>query len=301
MNVSHLFTFYILIFNNILIPIGATAAVDVSCYQSLFVIPDTITDRYIDNICSFYANDTCTFHYEREAKSTFDPPWIYSFQCSSSVFRNYISVYVAMYVFIGLVLPLLRIGIMLYFNECFTGKRFRGSWTRISMRRRSSSGIGTDTDNSFRFTHIHTFANSFANFRSSLAGMSMFSTGSPSSPSAQQSAAKASRLERKMELLKWIKSRVILYSMIRMCLPIQSVDDFLYENHTSTVDNEVEAEDDDEVVVEGVVVEEYQNPMYKFNKLASAATAKSTRHTLTLLILLLIVEIISKQLVNISI
>lgn len=220
---SHLVTFYILIFNNMIIPVVATAAVDVSCYQSLFVVPETITDRYIDHICTFYANDTCAIQYVREAESTFNPPWIYSFQCSSSVFRNYIAVYVVMYAFIGLVLPVARICIMLYFNECFSGKKPRGSWSRMSLLRRKSSVFMT----------FSSALPSFTSFGSSFSKLSGYFTKS----STEQGVLKARRMQRKLRWLAWIKSRIILYSLIRMYLPIQSVDDFLYATSSSSTNS----------------------------------------------------------------
>jgi len=90
----------ILIINNALIPLFAEAAVDSDCIYNMFIAPDPITVSYTYLKCTdliFTPSDECGTMMSVTNSISFIPPFIYRYQCSSAVIKNYSSVYVYMY------------------------------------------------------------------------------------------------------------------------------------------------------------------------------------------------------------
>lgn len=116
--ISTQLTIVVLLFNNILVPIAATMTVDEQCFQSLLIPPDRITTSYEYTNCALFVNDICKLPLVQFTTVSVEPQFIYSFHCSSSLLTNYVPVYVAMYAFLGFILPAIRIGALLYFLEC---------------------------------------------------------------------------------------------------------------------------------------------------------------------------------------
>jgi hypothetical protein len=48
--------------------------------------------------------------------TTYSPPYLYSYQCSSKIIINYVSVYILMFLFIGIVIPAMKNGLKLFYD-----------------------------------------------------------------------------------------------------------------------------------------------------------------------------------------
>jgi hypothetical protein len=104
-----------MVFNYIVGPVLATVITDVNCLYYVFVATDAVTTTIpvvepnkiycAANVISGAV--TCSLlPQEYELTSTFVPPWLYSYQCSSSVLENYVPVLLFTYVISGLISPI---------------------------------------------------------------------------------------------------------------------------------------------------------------------------------------------------
>lgn len=104
---------FIVLFNSIIAPCLATAAVDSNCFVNVFIAPSPVTSEFpiisSDVSCSTHKNITeCTGGVsESYIEVTYDPPFIYSYQCTSSILTNYASVYVFMFLMVAFVKPVM--------------------------------------------------------------------------------------------------------------------------------------------------------------------------------------------------
>jgi len=111
----------VMIFNNILAPVLATMAVDVSCFQELFVPASPIVNSYSYESCDTkdtIANDvlkTCVSYVTNFNSVSFVPPFIYGGQCSSSIVQVYVPVFVLSYGLVGIIVPITQFAVMRYF------------------------------------------------------------------------------------------------------------------------------------------------------------------------------------------
>lgn len=111
----------VMIFNNILAPVLATMAVDVSCFQELFSPPEPLTNPYSYQSCTarqavlMDVTETCFAFSTQYNSVSFIPPFIYGGQCSSSIVQVYVPVFVVSYGLVGILVPLIQFGVMRYF------------------------------------------------------------------------------------------------------------------------------------------------------------------------------------------
>ena len=114
----------LLVFNNIIVPIIATALVDVDCFQSFFISSAPIDTDYIirQYECDVgRSGDRCGF-VPTLLTVSFKPPFVYSGQCSSAILTNYVPIYVLMYGVVGIIVPLMQL-IALYCINNYPGVR----------------------------------------------------------------------------------------------------------------------------------------------------------------------------------
>jgi len=104
---------FLLLFNNIAAPALATAFTDDKCYEQLIAPTCEIDAFYELPVCNIYALDVATqlrecFEYiQLSIETPFDAPFIYNYQCSSSIIVNYVPVFLFVYAFLGLMFPLM--------------------------------------------------------------------------------------------------------------------------------------------------------------------------------------------------
>lgn len=106
---------FMLAFNNAMAPCLAVALTDPSCYRSLIVPDRPIDTSYSYATCSRFnvTSGSCQLQiYTRTPfvsdASQYDPPFIYSYQCTSAIVSKYVPLFIVMYSVTGLVVPLLQ-------------------------------------------------------------------------------------------------------------------------------------------------------------------------------------------------
>lgn len=105
----------LLVFNNVVAPCLASAAADSQCFYSLFIPPDYVHSYYEYPACSSFTeygrfdnpsnNDCDEIVYIPSSPTIYTPPYMYYFQCSSSLLVNYVPVFLYYYLFLGILLP----------------------------------------------------------------------------------------------------------------------------------------------------------------------------------------------------
>lgn len=99
---------FIVMFNNIAAPCLAVAVVSSNCfYYALFTSP-AIDTSYSYLYCTLYIlnSDDCSVVTEEFVGTTYNPPFVYSYACSSAFITTYASVYVYKYIIRAFVVPL---------------------------------------------------------------------------------------------------------------------------------------------------------------------------------------------------
>lgn len=107
---------FIVLFNSIIAPCVATAVVDRNCFLNVFVPPSAVTSNFpiaklaasenlvsVNNTVEIETKVTVNYQY---MNVQYSPPFIYSYQCSSSILTNYATVYVFMFTIIAFVKPI---------------------------------------------------------------------------------------------------------------------------------------------------------------------------------------------------
>lgn len=103
----------LLVFNNVVAPCLATAAADSHCFYSIFVPPEDVISYYNYPACSSFAtfgdpsaSNCADYVYIGSTPTVYTPPYMYYYECSTSLLVNYVPVFVYYYLFLGIVLPL---------------------------------------------------------------------------------------------------------------------------------------------------------------------------------------------------
>ena len=94
-------------FSVVVAPCLAITLVDSNCLSALWITPSEITSTYEYNICSSFniTSKACLEESVLTSENTFVPPFIYSYQCSSSLLVQYVPMFMAMYGVSGIVIP----------------------------------------------------------------------------------------------------------------------------------------------------------------------------------------------------
>lgn len=117
------FLTHLLIFNNVLAPFLAALCITPDCFYYLLVTPPTVGASYTVIICdeevgSYVIEGRCISRTEITQNLSYDPPFLYTYQCSSNLLPTFIAFYLYRYFFTAVALPLIRLGIK-YFQEWY--------------------------------------------------------------------------------------------------------------------------------------------------------------------------------------
>jgi hypothetical protein len=98
------------LFNNIAIPCLVVAVVSPGCFYSIFDADPAVTSVFLYESCIEYSTDNRCLQYKPQLlETTYDPPFRYDYQCSSS----FITYYAPAFVYLGLAasfaMPLLKV------------------------------------------------------------------------------------------------------------------------------------------------------------------------------------------------
>jgi len=128
--------------NNIILPAIGTALVDIACFQKLFIRAAEVSNTLVieNYLCSGYARSFAEFSSNYTCVDeplilgvSYEPPFIYSGQCSDSLLSNYVPVYVFMFGIASTLLQLLQLGVLCYFSDLETtteNEDVRSRWLR---------------------------------------------------------------------------------------------------------------------------------------------------------------------------
>ena len=106
------FMAFITVFNNIVTPCLATAAISTACFYNVFVSAPSVSSAYTLPKCTAWSTETseCTAYGDVMQTTSYDPPFLYSYKCSSELVTTYSVVF--MYTFLGVIL--ISAGNMIY-------------------------------------------------------------------------------------------------------------------------------------------------------------------------------------------
>jgi hypothetical protein len=103
-----------MIFNNIILPIIAVIVILPDCFYNTFVTASNVNANYQYINCQLYQRFLYAFAYHYLHKSicttvttdtSYSPPFIYLYQCSSKIMMNYIPVYIIKFILAGFIIP----------------------------------------------------------------------------------------------------------------------------------------------------------------------------------------------------
>lgn len=106
--------------NNIFVPLAAIASISSNCFNNALVQAPSVEDNYPVVLCAVYRADNdlrkfeCSETYLAVYTASYDPPFIYTYQCASTMFLNFSAVFVYMLIITGLLLPTAKLVLRFY-------------------------------------------------------------------------------------------------------------------------------------------------------------------------------------------
>jgi Leucine-rich repeat (LRR) protein len=99
----------VLIFNSVAAPCLISAVTDIECFQYAFVKSPVIQSGYSFYTCDVYDlqnPDMCLLEREITSNTEFVPPFVYNYDCTSSLLYNFIPVYMYKFIYITFIDPI---------------------------------------------------------------------------------------------------------------------------------------------------------------------------------------------------
>jgi hypothetical protein len=112
----------LILFNNIIIPGIAIMFILPDCFYNALFAASSVTSSYSYTTCYQYlailgTGRLCNTLIE---EVSYSPPFIYSFQCSSKIIINYVSVYIFMFILVSLIVPFVKILLKIWHSRLVT-------------------------------------------------------------------------------------------------------------------------------------------------------------------------------------
>jgi hypothetical protein len=99
--------------NNIAIPCLIVAVVSPSCFYNILVTPPSVASTYNFDACSSVLSGACAAYIRVKLSVVYDPPFAYSYQCSSSIVAYYAPAFVILCIVRTFATPLAQ-GLLFY-------------------------------------------------------------------------------------------------------------------------------------------------------------------------------------------
>lgn len=113
-----LFHCLITLFNTIVVPCLATAIADSNCLYYAFTPPPSVSSTYQFSECVVFNSFGCTNSIiTNQMNFSYQPPFLYSYQCSSALLLGYAYVFVVKYIIIGLLYPACVLTVSFYVDR----------------------------------------------------------------------------------------------------------------------------------------------------------------------------------------
>jgi hypothetical protein len=109
----------IVLLNNIIIPILAVIFVLPDCFYYLLFEPPNVSSSYTYITCKEYFVSAKLDHicYPESDTIVYTPAFLYTYQCSSKIFINYVPVYILMFILIGIIIPCAKVFMKLLYDR----------------------------------------------------------------------------------------------------------------------------------------------------------------------------------------
>jgi hypothetical protein len=115
----------IILFNNIILPVVAILWVSSDCFYNVLFAAPAVTTSYSYITCPRYLFGIGGVMCQQSVDTTsYSPPFLYSYQCSSEIVINYVPVYIWMFIFVGLLLPTAKLCLKYVYDRLSTDHRY---------------------------------------------------------------------------------------------------------------------------------------------------------------------------------
>jgi hypothetical protein len=151
--------------NNLIYPIIAIMAVSTSCFHNAIFQPPAISSSFTgEHVTSIGTTAVMT------VTSSYNPPFHYGYQCSSVVYAYYCPVFVIMFTFEGVVIPLIQLSLRFYYENYSNPETRNQAIQNLKNNNLGEDKQGSDEmrltdspDESFNFTGKSDTFSSFSN------------------------------------------------------------------------------------------------------------------------------------------
>eukprot|EP00981_Chlorochromonas_danica_P002870 scaffold567_cov200-Ochromonas_danica.AAC.1 len=107
----------LMLFNTIVAPCLATLLISSDCFYYVFASPPSVSVSYTYPMCTIITGDKCSSTIDAVYASEFQPPFSYSYQCSSALLQEYGYVFVYKYLLLGVVHPVVVLLLAFYHDD----------------------------------------------------------------------------------------------------------------------------------------------------------------------------------------
>eukprot|EP00981_Chlorochromonas_danica_P015357 scaffold11743_cov199-Ochromonas_danica.AAC.1 len=107
----------LMLFNTIVAPCLATLFISSDCFYYVFASPPSVSVSYTYPMCATIHGDKCSATVDVLYSSEFQPPFSYSYQCSSALLQEYGYVFVYKYLLLGVVHPVVVLLLAFYHDD----------------------------------------------------------------------------------------------------------------------------------------------------------------------------------------
>jgi Leucine-rich repeat (LRR) protein len=150
---------YLNVFNILVSPILCLLVDGSNCFLYTFTTNETLESSTVYKSCHVTDFTGQCVDIPQAIMSSFVPPFIYTYQCSSQFIRNYVAVFVIMFIYYALVSPLFHLGLAFVYIRCpviddATHSVFERVGNAMMMTATKSTNGIAKTDN-----HVHMFLN----------------------------------------------------------------------------------------------------------------------------------------------
>jgi hypothetical protein len=106
------------LFNNIVIPILAIFFILPDCFYNALFASASVTSSYAyENCFQYIYDDIYTHHCRTQTQElSYSPPFLYSYQCSSKIVINYVTVYILLFILVGVIIPVMTLFLKLVYD-----------------------------------------------------------------------------------------------------------------------------------------------------------------------------------------
>jgi Leucine-rich repeat (LRR) protein len=115
---------FVALLNNIVVPCCVVAVVSPNCFYNTLVPAPTVSSQYFFEECQSVNSDLqCNLYRPVRAETHFDPPFIYTYQCSSSIITYYAPAFVSLCVISSFIWPGAQLAAQHVFHRLQEGSR----------------------------------------------------------------------------------------------------------------------------------------------------------------------------------